>query len=81
MGKLSVEFSTGITLLFCNVDGQSIARQRLSKHVKTHATIEVRVFIPRCWATSSAKMNSPARSHVTCFTCGQRRDRCYAIIR
>jgi hypothetical protein len=41
-----------------NVDGQSIARQRLCEHVKTHAIIEVRVFIARCWATSSATMNS-----------------------
>jgi hypothetical protein len=35
----------------CNVDGQSIATQRLSKHVITHATIEVRVFAARCWVT------------------------------
>jgi hypothetical protein len=35
--------------MYRNVDGQSIARQRLSKHVITHATIEVRVFIARCW--------------------------------
>jgi hypothetical protein len=40
------------------VDGQSIARQRLSKHIITHATIEVRVSIAHCWATSSAIMIS-----------------------
>jgi hypothetical protein len=33
---------------YSDVDGQSIARQRLSKYVKTHETIEVRVFIARC---------------------------------
>jgi hypothetical protein len=33
----------------CNVDGQSIVRQRLSKHVITQATIEVWVFAARCW--------------------------------
>jgi hypothetical protein len=36
------------------MDGQSIARQGLSKHIKTHTKIEVRVFIDRCWATSGA---------------------------
>jgi hypothetical protein len=53
----------------CTVDGQSIAMQRLSKHIKTHATIEVRVFIAHCWATSSAQMNSLATNNVTCFLC------------
>jgi hypothetical protein len=44
------------------VDGQSIAKQRLSKHVKTQATIEVRVFIARCWATSSGNSEFAAVS-------------------
>jgi hypothetical protein len=66
--------------IYCNVDGQSIAKQRLSKHGITQRTMEVRVFIARCWATSSAPMNSPARNHVTCFLCCQRRDRCYTVI-
>jgi hypothetical protein len=51
---------------YCNVDDQIIARQRLSKHV-THATIEVRVFIARCWATRSTPINSLARNHVNCI--------------
>jgi hypothetical protein len=46
----------------------------------TQATMEVQVFIARCWATSSAPMNSPARNHITCFLCCQRRDHCYAVI-
>jgi hypothetical protein len=53
---------------YCNVDGQSIARQRLSKHVKTYVTIEVRVFIVRFWTTSSAPINS-LRSAPRPFLC------------
>jgi predicted deacetylase len=63
------------------MNDQSIARQRLSKHVKTHATIEIRVFIARCWARSSATMTSLASTHVTYILCGQRRDCYYALIR
>jgi hypothetical protein len=33
------------------VDDQSIARQRLSKHVITQATVEEWVFACRCWVT------------------------------
>jgi hypothetical protein len=36
---------------------KAFARQRLSKQVKTHATIEVGVFAARYWATSSATQN------------------------
>jgi hypothetical protein len=68
-------------LTYCNVDGQSITRQRLGKHVITQATIEIRMFIARCWATRSAAMNSPARNQVASILCGQRRGRCYAMIR
>jgi hypothetical protein len=68
-------------LIYCNMDGQSIDRQQLSKHVKMHATIEVWVFISHCWATSSVPMNSLARNHMTCFLCSQCHDRSYAVIR
>jgi hypothetical protein len=49
------------------VYGQSIARQRFSKHVITQATIEVRVFAARCWVTN-ATMGSllPAPRQLLC---------------
>jgi hypothetical protein len=63
---------------YCNMDGQSTARQRLSKHSKTYVTTEVRVFIARCWATSSAATVAMQRfgKHVATiersFLCGRR---------
>jgi hypothetical protein len=69
------------TLQIVQGSAQNIARQRLSKHVKTHARIEVRMFIARCWETSSALINSLAKNDVTCFLFGLRRDRFYAMIR
>jgi hypothetical protein len=51
------------------MDGQSIARQRLSKHVITEATIEARMFATRCWV-----MKQQWGRYC------QRRDRCYAMI-
>jgi hypothetical protein len=65
---------------YCNMDGQSSARQQLSKDVKTHTTVEVGVFISRCWETSSAPMNLLARNHMTSFLRSQRSDLCYAMI-
>jgi hypothetical protein len=55
----------------CNMDCQSITRQQLSEHVITYATIEIRVFIARFWAKSSATM----------ICCGQRHNCSYAMIR
>jgi hypothetical protein len=40
------------------VDGRSTAKQRLSKHVTTHPTLEVKVCTARYWATLSTIMNS-----------------------
>jgi hypothetical protein len=52
--------------MYCNVDGQRIAKQRLSKHVKTHATVEVQMLIANYWATSSVPINSLTRNQVLC---------------
>jgi hypothetical protein len=53
----------------CNVDGQSIARQRLSKHVTTQATVECVSLLG-----NEAPMNSPASE-------AKRSDRCYGMMR
>jgi hypothetical protein len=55
---------THVIIKYFNVDGQSIARQRLSKHVITQAIVEERVFACRCWVTKHQRIRQLAKRGV-----------------
>jgi hypothetical protein len=65
---------TGSKRIYCNVDAQSVSRQRLDKHVPVNT---------QQWKLCSlvATWRNTADNGGECFLCGPRRDRCYATSR